>query len=263
MLKKILSFLPSVDSPSRLYFRFSFSLKYQTYCAYEESKSIFSGQIIIYIMHRVSLRCFNQMSKTRVQLLEKRPSRTTYIWRGGPHKSETGSEAHLRHRRRCSRDRDRMMVKDTDEARPRRNDPDAPLCHGVLRSAAAPDKPASRRRFLSKAPITRLNAPSSFVFFFFYMGAMPELVRSFVRDRPRDDGREFTAELENAPDAPKKLSFDNIATLETSADTFRPLRRTFRANKTLARRNIEQSLPACYKGRCEPVNSCRQSGSVN
>lgn len=57
-----------------------------------------------------------------------------------------------------------MMVKGTDEARPRRNDPDAPLCHGVLHTAAAPDKPGSRRRFLSKAPITRLNAPSSFVF---------------------------------------------------------------------------------------------------
>lgn len=31
-----------------------------------------------------------------------------------------------------------MMVKDTDEARPRRNDPDAPLCHGVLHSATRP-----------------------------------------------------------------------------------------------------------------------------
>lgn len=102
-----------------------------------------------------------------------------------------------------------MMVKDTDEARPRRNDPDAPLCHGVLRSAAAPDKPSSRRRFLSKAPITRLNAPSSFVsFFFFYMHD------AFVRDPPRDDGGEFTAELENAPDVLKSLSFDNIATLK-------------------------------------------------
>lgn len=39
------------------------------------------------------------------------------------------------------RDHDRMMVKDADEARPRRNDPDAPLCHGVLHSAVAPDKP--------------------------------------------------------------------------------------------------------------------------
>lgn len=73
------------------------------------------------------------------------------------------------------------MVKDTDEARPRRNDPDAPLCHGVLRSAAAPDKPASRRRFLSKAPITRFNAPSSFVF-------IMRTMCSFVRSRlPRDE----------------------------------------------------------------------------
>jgi len=86
-----------------------------------------------------------------------------------------------------------MMVKDTDEARPRRNDPDAPLCHGVLRSAAAPDKPASRRRFLSKASITWLNAPSSVVFIMHTM--------QFVRSRsPRDDGRKFTVELENAPD---------------------------------------------------------------
>lgn len=85
------------------------------------------------------------------------------------------------------------MVKDTDEARPRRNDLDAPLCHGVLRSAAAPDKPASRRRFLSKASITWLNVPSSFVFIMHTM--------QFVHSRsPRDDGREFTAELENAPD---------------------------------------------------------------
>lgn len=66
------------------------------------------------------------------------------MYRKEAHKSETGSKAHLHHRRRgVLRDRDRMMVKDTDEARPRRNDPDAPLCHGVLRSAAAPDKPAA------------------------------------------------------------------------------------------------------------------------
>lgn len=71
-----------------------------------------------------------------------------------------------------------MMVKDTDEARPRRNDPDAPLCHGVLHSATRPDKPASRRRFLPKAPITRLNAPSSFIFI------MRARRRSLVR--PRD-----------------------------------------------------------------------------
>lgn len=121
-----------------------------------------------------------------MQLLEHKRAPFAYYVFGEvtPHKSETESEARLRHRRRdASRDRDRMMVKDTDEARPRRNDPDAPLCHGVLRSAAASDKPASRRRFLSKPPITRLNAPSSFVFYY----AMRSLVRSrsATRRRPR------------------------------------------------------------------------------